>query len=1000
MVDPSNIILGVGAAGAAALGLGTAIRLAPSLAAARRAKIEATTFDDAGKDSDLSTSDDSSKPRGKPRASSIIGMWQGCLRHTDGGYTRGYNVPLAATMLAHEHVIDSRYNRIGRMLAVPKPPGTVISFRLSNDADLGQAIYEHERDRAPVEATHPLARRMQDYGLEFYAGLAAGSSFRRSALTCWVRVPAKHDRDDSSHGLAAAVPTLFTELRKGGVAEVGRAVSRASAVGGTDKLTRRLMRDEQEAFASAEKIFRLVEREVRLEMKRMTEDETFDRIYLGHRQNALSTPRLNREAMFDIHGHLCGESIDSGGWYLMHGSFPVAVISLFTPPQPVIDATMTRFLTAHPNLNFRHTVVAEFVYLDRAVAKKKLDKRIRQIQRSAVRPNGASELTPEGARALGELNQVRDSLTSPVEALVQGRVYALVYGQRAETRAELRSSLQTLEENCERLISTFRLIPGADAEREEPAALRMLYPKMIVGEADARATDREIEEMANSVACFVPTESAWAGSRGPHSIHQTTTGRILPLNLFDTNITPQPVVLVIGGSGSGKSVLMARTACDVLATMPKARVRVIDFSEMFRPLIEMIGGRQLRFVPGEPRTINIWDYPGLELSEMPDEAQVSLVVGDILTQARVRGDDERAEMAEKIIETVVKDVYQMEVPRNRAAMPKHEPTLSHFLNTLRSYPWKSTKIKDRAEALLLSLEVYRDHPWLDAPTHPDYAAHSPLDVYECDSLYAFSKDVRASMGYRVSAWVTRSIGEKMPDGTLSPTLLIFDEAHKYKTDHPEMFYPLNKGARQGRTNNVVTMIGTHAYEDLDAIYGVIKNAGTKIIGTQTGDFSKLAEDTNLSAAAIDAVRAITNVEGLHAQYVLSIGDGNKQVVEMIQSDLSPIELWTYTSKSYEKDARVGLKLLRPEWSALERMTWLAEHYPRGLAYTGRTEIDERLLKRVEPSNEQATTKAPSWMSSDEPTETHSTEGDWRQPEGAPVDSFVDGKSPVERVISQ
>ena len=135
-------------------------------------------------------------------------------------------------------------------------------------------------------------------------------------------------------------------------------------------------------------------------------------------------------------------------------------------------------------------------------------------------------------------------------------------------------------------------------------------------------------------------------------------------------------------------------------------------------------------------------------------------------------------LAEDILNTLVSEVYKNEAPRNAAGLPKHEPTHVHLLELLKSYPFKHKAAQERAESLSLALERFRDHPWLDAPTHPDFAVDSPFDVYELDSLEMFPPRVQESLAYRVAARVTRSIGRLNEDGTRAPTLLAFDEVHK------------------------------------------------------------------------------------------------------------------------------------------------------------------------------------------------------------------------------
>ena len=64
---------------------------------------------------------------------------------------------------------------------------------------------------------------------------------------------------------------------------------------------------------------------------------------------------------------------------------------------------------------------------------------------------------------------------------------------------------------------------------------------------------------------------------------------------------------------------------------------------------------------------------------------------------------------------------------------------------------------------------------------------------------------------------------------------------------------------------------------------------------------------------------------------------------MLQVDLSPSELWTFTSNPDERNARARVQNLRPSWPMAGAIAWLAERYPRGLTAVGLDEIDETEL---------------------------------------------------------
>ena len=87
-------------------------------------------------------------------------------------------------MLAHEHVIESRCDELARMLAVDKPPGTVIQFRFSSGPDPGNAIIAHLEACGDPSLLHPEAARLHGMNIDFYAmradahSLPAGRRFR------------------------------------------------------------------------------------------------------------------------------------------------------------------------------------------------------------------------------------------------------------------------------------------------------------------------------------------------------------------------------------------------------------------------------------------------------------------------------------------------------------------------------------------------------------------------------------------------------------------------------------------------------------------------------------------------------------------------------------------------------------------------------------------------------------------------------------------------------
>ena len=944
ILDPTFAITGSASALALGVGLKIGARLFPAAASAAR-DLRHYRRGPGGEIDDQAREDEEcrrllARPEGRLRDSSIVGLYGDSLRHSDGSYTRAYQVEMSPTLFGENFLVEHRYDALARMLGARMTVGTVIQFRLSAGPDPGMALLAHQLSR-DVTGINPLASLLHDGAVQKYARMAEDRFFRRTMLTLWVRVPNPSGRKQADEFL----PTIKQEVKEHGYRHLLGSAARAWSASSVENILRRTLAEERASLEAADKTFRLIERECPLKLKRLTRDELWAAVFLSHRQNATSVPAPPADGR-DIRDYLCGESIISAGHYVLHGVHPAAVITLFAPPQPYVRADIMRALSVNGNLNFRHTVIAEYVALDSVKAMKCLDRRIRQVRRSMIGMSGRVRESPEARVSLDDLRSVREEIAGGREALTALRLYALVYGEPSRTPADLRESLKGLDRHCEQLITEIRKLSGADADREEPSALRALYHRSLAGEADARPTGREIKETVHSLSVMIPTECEWGGAKRPHTLVSLPTGKLIGLDFFDRAQVPSPLILALAAPRGGKSVFLGRIINDVLATKRSARVRAIDFGESFAPLVDTLEGRHLRFDLSEERTINVFDYDDLgqfdEKGEpfMPDDIQIAYVVGDLMQLARVPENDT---IAEDILTTVASEVYRNEVPRNRPGEPKHEPVLSHVIDLLSTYPFQGTLARDRAETLKMALSSFQGHPFLDAPTHPDFAAESSLDVYELDSLEQFPQRVQESLAYRAAARVTRAIGELQEDGTRCPTLLVFDEVWKIVQKYPRILNVIKRGARQGGKENVVTMLASQAYEDFETLPDITKTAGVRLIGKQIGDYTRLAQDSGLSEHGAAAISVINNVPGSHAQFVCVFGAGEDKVVELIQVDLSPTELWTFTTNPDERNARARVSALRPEWPLAMVIQWLARNYPRGLTGADLTSIDESLV---------------------------------------------------------
>ncbi len=874
-------------------------------------------------------------PVGRKRDSSIVGIYRDALRHKDGSLTVAYEVEMPATMFADDSLVDIRYDDLARTLAFEKPPGTLVQFRYSTIPDPGYAIINVIGSRAG-QGTHTLASLLQASNLDYLKSSANQVLYRRSLFTVWVRVPPKRRANSAATALSDFMQSLKKELRENGVVSALRCLPGIYARTADDGVVRRTLEDEKRNYGHANGVWRQIENSSPLTVRRFTRQEIWEAVFFGHGQNANSAPILPEQPGRDLRDYLCGETIEGELTYLMHGEYPVAIVTMFTPPNEFVTADGLRGLIGRRDFNTRHTIVTEYLFPEQRKETKRLDRRIKQVKRTFTKRDN-----PEGAAALRSLRAVRDEVAGARESLLPTRFYVLLYGERARNFVELKESVEALDEQADKMVAAIRQIPGANAEREEPEALRALYPSAMVGELTPKLTGRELTEVSNSVAALTPTEDSWPGASRPHTLLSTATGRLLGIDLFDRNQIPSPLIQIIAAPRGGKSILMAQFACDILASLRDASVNAIDIGETLLPLVSVLGGRYICPRPDEVRAINIWSYEGLGSGETPDDVQKALVVGDLKMLARVKDDDKTAE---DIISAVVTQVYENIVSQNGPGRPLFEPTLSHFVAQLRTFPFESEMVRERRETLVLALSNYIGHPWLDAPTHSDYENKSAFDVFELGSLRDFPQDIKLSLAYRIAAHVARCIGRRREDGTRAPTANLFDEMWEIKEEYPFIFKVLQHAGRKGPKENSITILATHAFEDIEDVASLSKTGNVLFIGKQLGDYSKIVAHAKLSANGAEAIAHIKTAPGRFSQFLMVIGSGPDQVVDIVQHELSPLMLWTLTTNADERNARNRVLAYWPDWSDMQVHAWLAEHYPRGLTSAGLREIDETLLE--------------------------------------------------------
>lgn len=889
--------------------------------------------------------------QGRLRKSEIMGFDGALIRYRDGSFGRAYRITLANTIYQSEEFTENRIDEISSLLNFDKPAGTVIQIRFDSLPGGGAVLRNHLHFRNEAES-HPHAALLHATNLKIYEDAIGDELIKEQTATVWIRVPAQDSHDHPA--ILRFLPGLAREIGRGGF----RRFLIAPVIGGKNAFARdfvsREKKREEKCKQAAEKVFRAFEenfpRDLRLEP--LTRQETFEMLFASHRRDSGDIPVLpEKTRCVDIRRYLTSSSIKADETdFVIHEQSLASVVSLKVPPQNFVTADTMRYLTCRGDLNFPHTIVLDFVALERDASKKELKKKIKRIEASGNTFFGLKPLGEDAKVVREELTELLRQVEKGREKICKARINFIVFGGKARTRGELKEKCEILSERCEQIISAVRKIPGADAVREEPARVRAIYPRLLAGELSWRETGQEFGEAASTLAAFVPTEGAWRGSPRPHSLFLTPDGQLFGLDLFDRNLIKSPTVIVTAASGEGKSVLGMRIITDILATKGKVKVRAIDYKNSLKPMCKLFGGRHINFAESEPKPLNIWNYPGIEKGDAASKRQMTFVLTDLLNLSKTPKDDT---ITYSIAKLIVSEVYKISQTRNGNGKPKFQPTLSHFLDLLGSYSWNETE-RTKANELFLKLNIYRNDSWLDAPTHPDFDSDSPFDVYELTSLSCLDEPVRESMGYRIAACVMQEIGEENSRGQITPFLFVCDEMKEISKHFPPVLDLIGNTSLTGRKEGVVTLLMGQAYEHFSGTedapnpigIDLVKNSGVKIIGKQIGNFDRLVKDCELPKETLSAIRSIRNPYGIYTQWVMVIGSGDDKIVEMATVSQSPIERWNSTTDANERNARTLAERLMPNQPFALVLAWLASRYPLGLTAAGLTETYPEHLEEL------------------------------------------------------
>lgn len=891
--------------------------------------------------------------KGWMHESSILAVPDNYLRHDDGSYTAAWTIETGNTLFMKPEDLNRIYTQWAEIIGREERFGLIYQIRATTHIDTGGAYAEFMRDfqKRGIETlpeAHYLASAAHTRERQRRA------DFRAPKTSLWVKVPTKVKGDQEFDRLSSYWKVFKESIS---VRDFFRAWGKIYAMS-SNNIVRRLRENEEKARSEAEKVFRSIESNAPTRVKRLTKEELKAAIYLGHNESARGTANLN-ESIKDLRPFLGGETIAYGDEIVWHANTPVSLLTLTRAPGADTEVGIMRALVCNPSLNFRYTVVTDFIPMTNAKAERKLKtniKRIgRQIKKDAEKKNAADD-NPAARKNMERLIGVREKLGEPSTRLLQTRVSILIYAPSIFDREFAKNAAKYLEEATEQTLSVVRKMPGADAVRETGVHLPNLYPSLIAGELSAKLNGRELDGECRDMIALAPLEGHWHGTgKRSETWVESLTGELVPLTFFRPSGTTSPVAYIIAGAGGGKSFLIGKEIRNWLAYFKNSKAVVVDFGGSYEWLARALGGRVFRFSAKREKgaaggaaeesvlTYNIWWYPGLEEGSAPDDAQVELVVREILRLSGTPANSAEAPVKAGLIRMFVKRVYENTVPRNRPDLNRtYEPRLSDFIGVLENFAVeREPEIQKAWTDLKLTLQQWRGNPWLDAPTSAVLKESSRFVIYDLDTLKEFPDQVKDVLAFRTAAMVLNSDLMKV-DGNFVHTLKVFDEMHNHTREYPMMADAIDIAARQDRKKMGAMLLASHSFKDIRAVRGATTNAAIKIAGKQNStnmlddrgektEFKALVDDMDLTKLAVEEIKQIRGGGKAFREFLIKIESGGEGEIGFIRNDSSPLDYWCLTTTPEEVNVRRRtFELVEHILGTDQTFNYLAQKYPFGL----------------------------------------------------------------------
>lgn len=464
-------------------------------------------------------------------------------------------------------------------------------------------------------------------------------------------------------------------------------------------------------------------------------------------------------------------------------------------------------------------------------------------------------------------------------------------------------NLEELEDKVNQALIAVRSLGSSEAMQETIAAFD-IFSQMAL--PNARAAERSKRVKTSNLADLLPIYGAWTGTTEPSVLLRSSSGALLKFDPFDADFTNSNM-LISGGSGSGKSFLTNIILMQMLKENPK--IFFVDIGGSYKKLCENLEGQYLPLGVSDGISINPFDLAAGE--EVVSNQKIKFLVGLIELMAKEEDVSRLPKLERAEVEEAIREVYATsKSPRLsdlREILLNHkDPNIVRFGKILT--PWCGDSLFGK---------------FLDQKTN--ISLDKQVVAFDLKGMETYP-ELQAVCLFLITDLVWREVQKDR----LTKKFLCFDECWKLLKNESGIVF-IEEVFRTFRKYKASAIAISQDIDDFakSRIAGaLLPNCSIKwLLLQQQVDGERLKEVLDLNDNEVQMVKSLYQEKGRLSQAFL-LAQKNRIVV-VVES--TPLEYWIATTDPKDLAEVDRLTTETPQQNHIQRLQWLAEKYPHGIA---------------------------------------------------------------------